>query len=92
MKFLILAFILFLIGLFGVIKRQNYIMFFISSEIMLNAANLALIAIAKMHNDLGGQVFALFIMAIAASEIVIGLALCIVKFRQSKSLDFGGAK
>ncbi|MBZ7986788.1 NADH-quinone oxidoreductase subunit NuoK [Campylobacter canadensis] len=87
-NYLILSFILFVIGIIGILKRQNLIMFFISTEIMLNAANLAFVSISKIHNDLNGQIFAIFIMAIAACEIVVGLSLCVIKFRQDKSLDF----
>lgn len=92
MNYVLLSLILFLIGLFGVLRRQNLIMFFISTEIMLNAANLAFISISKLHNALDGQVFAIFIMAIAACEIAIGLSFCVIKYRQTKSLDFGDYK
>lgn len=92
MNYLLLSIVLFLIGLVGVLKRQNLIMFFISTEIMLNAANLAFVAISKMHNALDGQVFAIFIMAIAACEVAIGLSFCVIKYRRDKSLDFGEYK
>lgn len=92
MNYLLLSLILFLVGLFGVLRRQNLIMFFISTEIMLNAANLAFVSISKLHNALDGQVFAIFIMAIAACEIAIGLSFCVIKYRQTKSLDFGEYK
>ncbi|MBZ7985302.1 NADH-quinone oxidoreductase subunit NuoK [Campylobacter sp. Cr9] len=92
MNYLLLSLILFLVGLFGVLRRQNLIMFFISTEIMLNAANLAFVSISKLHNALDGQVFAIFIMAIAACEIAIGLSFCVIKYRQTKSLDFGDYK
>ncbi|MBT0878122.1 MULTISPECIES: NADH-quinone oxidoreductase subunit NuoK [unclassified Campylobacter] len=92
MNYLLLSIVLFLIGLVGVLKRQNLIMFFISTEIMLNAANLAFVAISKMHNALDGQVFAIFIMAIAACEVAIGLSFCVIKYRRDKSLDFGECK
>ncbi|MCW1343024.1 NADH-quinone oxidoreductase subunit NuoK, partial [Campylobacter jejuni] len=61
-KVFFVAILMFIIGLVGILKRQNLIMLFISSEILLNSANLALVAASKMHNDLNGQVFALFIM------------------------------
>nr|HEP7858722.1 NADH-quinone oxidoreductase subunit NuoK [Campylobacter jejuni] len=61
-KYFFVAILMFVIGLVGILKRQNLIMLFISSEILLNSANLALVAASKMHNDLNGQVFALFIM------------------------------
>lgn len=92
MHYLILSFILFIIGLVGVLKRQNLIMFFISTEIMLNAANLAFISISNMHKDFSGQIFAIFIMAIAACEVAIGLSFCVIKYRQTKSLNFGDDK
>ena len=60
-KYFFVAILMFVIGLVGILKRQNLIMLFISSEILLNSANLALVAASKMHNDLNGQVFALFI-------------------------------
>ncbi|WP_038813954.1 NADH-quinone oxidoreductase subunit NuoK, partial [Campylobacter jejuni] len=60
-KYFFIAILMFVIGLVGILKRQNLIMLFISSEILLNSANLALVAASKMHNDLNGQVFALFI-------------------------------
>ncbi|HEF4240514.1 TPA: NADH-quinone oxidoreductase subunit NuoK, partial [Campylobacter jejuni] len=65
-KYFFIAILMFVIGLVGILKRQNLIMLFISSEILLNSANLALVAASKMHNDLNGQVFALFIMGVAA--------------------------
>ncbi|WP_267523310.1 NADH-quinone oxidoreductase subunit NuoK [Campylobacter sp. MG1] len=92
MNYLILSFILFIIGLIGVLKRQNLIMFFISTEIMLNAANLSFVAISNIHRDFSGQVFAIFIMAIAACEVAIGLSFCVIKYRRDKSLDFGECK
>ncbi|ECP9048999.1 NADH-quinone oxidoreductase subunit NuoK, partial [Campylobacter jejuni] len=64
-KYFFIAILMFVIGLVGILKRQNLIMLFISSEILLNSANLALVAASKMHNDLNGQVFALFIMGVA---------------------------
>ncbi|HEF5311350.1 TPA: NADH-quinone oxidoreductase subunit NuoK, partial [Campylobacter jejuni] len=67
-KYFFVAILMFVIGLVGILKRQNLIMLFISSEILLNSANLALVAASKMHNDLNGQVFALFIMGVAACE------------------------
>lgn len=68
-KYFFVAILMFVIGLVGILKRQNLIMLFISSEILLNSANLALVAASKMHNDLNGQVFALFIMGVAACEV-----------------------
>ncbi|MCW1359953.1 NADH-quinone oxidoreductase subunit NuoK [Campylobacter sp. CCS1377] len=91
-KYFVLAFILFIMGLIGILKRQNLIMLFISSEILLNAANLALIVTSKMHENLDGQVFALFIMGIAACEIAVGVALCVLWYRKTGSLEFKSLK
>ncbi|EPF8430269.1 NADH-quinone oxidoreductase subunit NuoK [Campylobacter jejuni] len=77
-KYFFVAILMFVIGLVGILKRQNLIMLFISSEILLNSANLALVAASKMHNDLNGQVFALFIMGVAACEVAVGIALCVL--------------
>ncbi|EDP6750770.1 NADH-quinone oxidoreductase subunit NuoK, partial [Campylobacter jejuni] len=74
-KYFFVAILMFVIGLVGILKRQNLTMLFISSEILLNSANLALVAASKMHNDLNGQVFALFIMGVAACEVAVGVAL-----------------
>lgn len=86
-KYLIVAIIIFAVGLFGIIKRQNLIMLFISTELLLNAGNLALLAGSKLHNDLDGQVFALFIMAVAAAEIAVGVALCVFWYKKSGSIE-----
>ncbi len=91
-KYFILAVLLFVVGLVGILKRQNLIMLFISSEILLNSANLALVAASKLHNDLNGQVFALFIMAIAASEVAVGIALCVLWYRKKGTLELKSLK
>jgi NADH-quinone oxidoreductase subunit K len=85
--YLILSSILFFIGLFGVIRRKNVLMLFFSTEIMLNAVNIGFVAISKYYNDLSGQVFALFIIAVAASEVTIGLGLLILWYKKSGSLN-----
>ncbi|MDN2920432.1 NADH-quinone oxidoreductase subunit NuoK, partial [Campylobacter jejuni] len=64
-KYFFVAILMFVIGLVGILKRQNLIMLFISSEILINSANVALVAAAKMHNELNGQGFARFIMGVA---------------------------
>lgn len=86
--YLLVSIVIFLIGLFGVLKRRNLIMLFISTEIMLNAVNLSLVSIARMHNDLNGEVFALFIMAVAAAELTVGLSLTILWYSKTKSIHF----
>jgi NADH-quinone oxidoreductase subunit K len=76
--YLILSSVLFVIGITGVIRRKNLLMLFFSTEIMLNAVNIGLAAISKFYGDLTGQMFAFFIVAIAASEVAIGLGLLIM--------------
>ena len=76
------ATILFVIGLAGVLIRRNFIIVFMSVEIMLNAANINLIAFASYFNSLDGQITAIFVIAIAAGEAAIGLAIIIVVFRR----------
>ncbi|PLY06346.1 MAG: NADH-quinone oxidoreductase subunit NuoK [Arcobacter sp.] len=85
--YLILSTILFCIGMVGVIRRKNLLMLFFSTEIMLNAVNIGLAAISKFHGDLTGQMFAFFIIAIAASEVAIGLGLLILWFKKKNSID-----
>lgn len=82
-----LSVIIFFIGMYGALTRKNVLMILFSTEIMLNAVNIALVAISKYQGDLNGQVFALFIMAVAASEVAVGLGLVIVLFKRTKSLD-----
>lgn len=91
-KYFIVAILIFVIGLIGILKRQNLIMLFISTEILLNAANLILIAASKMHNDLNGQVFALFIMGVAACEVAVGVAFCVLWYRKKGSLELKSLK
>ncbi len=85
--YLILSTVLFVIGLVGVMRRKNLLMLFFSTEIMLNAVNIGLAAISKFYGDLTGQMFAFFIIAIAASEVAIGLGLLILWFKKKNSID-----
>lgn len=85
--YLIVAILMFCIGIIGVMKRRNLIMLFFSTEIILNAANLALVAIGAYHNDMSGQIFAFFIVAIAASEIAVGLGLMILWYKKTGSIE-----
>lgn len=91
-KYFILAILMFVVGLIGVLKRQNLIMLFISSEILLNAANVALVASSKMHSDLNGQIFALFVMGVAACEVAVGVALCVLWYRKKGTLELKSLK
>ena len=85
--YLILATILFCIALVGVLRRKNVLLLFFSTEIMLNAVNVGLAAISKFHGDLAGQMFAFFIIAVAASEVAIGLGLLILWYKRTGSIN-----
>lgn len=85
--YLILSTVLFCIGLAGVIRRKNVLMLFFSTEIMLNAVNIGFAAISKFHGDLTGQMFAFFIVAVAASEVAIGLGLLILWYKKTGSIN-----
>lgn len=85
--YLILSTVLFCIGMVGVVRRKNLLMLFFSTEIMLNAVNIGLAAVSKFHGDLTGQMFAFFIIAIAASEVAIGLGLLILWYKRTGSIN-----
>jgi NADH-quinone oxidoreductase subunit K len=85
--YLVVSGILFSIGLIGVLRRKNLLMLFFATEIMLNAANVAFAAISSYYGDLSGQMFAFFIIAVAASEVAVGLGLLIVLYKKQGTLD-----
>ena len=85
--FLILSAILFTIGMIGVLTRKNGITIFMSIELMVNAVNLTFIAYARQHGSLHGLIFVFFIMAIAAAEAAVGLAIFIALFRHRETID-----
>ena len=85
--YVVLSAVLFTIGTFGVLLRRNAIIVFMSVELMLNAANLAFVAFARMHGQLDGQVIAFFVMVVAAAEVVIGLAIIMLIFRTRRSAN-----
>jgi NADH-quinone oxidoreductase subunit K len=85
--YLVVAGILFAIGAFGVLLRRSPLIVLLSLEIMLNAANLTLISFARLHGDHDGQVFALAVMAVAASEVVVGLGIIVAMSRRRLALD-----
>jgi len=85
--YLVLSSLMFAIGLAGVLRRKNLLMLFFATEIMLNAANVAFAAISSYIGDLSGQMFALFIIAIAASEVAVGLGLLILIYKKYGTLD-----
>lgn len=90
-NYLVLAGILFTIGAFGVLVRRNAIIVFMSVEMMLNAANLAFVAAARINSTLDGQVAAFFVMVVAAAEVVVGLAIIVTIFRTRKSASIDEA-
>jgi NADH-quinone oxidoreductase subunit K len=85
--YLIVAAILFSIGTAGVLLRRSPLIVLLSLEIMLNSANLALIAFARLHGNHDGQIFTLAVMAVAASEVVVGLGLIVAVARKRLDLD-----
>jgi NADH-quinone oxidoreductase subunit K len=86
---LLLAFLLFCIGAFGVLARRNVILVVMSLEIMLNAVNIALVAIASFRGGAAGAgtLFALFIIVLAAAEVTIGLAIVIANYRNRRTVQ-----
>ena len=77
--------ILFSLGLLGVIARRNLIIIYMGLELMLNAANLALVAFSHFNNNLDGQVFVFFIITVAAAEVGVGLALIVALYRKRQT-------
>lgn len=82
-----LSAILFALGVLGVLIRRNAIIIFMSIELMLNAANLLFVAFARVNEALSGQVFVFFVIAVAAAEVAVGLALIVIIFRNRQSID-----
>ncbi|PKN11412.1 MAG: NADH-quinone oxidoreductase subunit NuoK [Deltaproteobacteria bacterium HGW-Deltaproteobacteria-4] len=89
--FLVLSAILFSLGVFGVLTRKNAIVVFMCVELMLNAVNLTFIALSRHLGNMDGQIFVFFVMAVAAAEAAVGLALMITFFRNRESLDIDDA-
>ena len=89
--YLLLAALLFTIGGLGVLLRRNAILVFMSVELMLNSVNLMFVTFARMHGSLDGQVIALFVMVVAAAEVVVGLAIIIAIFRARRSASVDDA-
>jgi len=85
--FLGLSAIMFTIGVLGVILRWNALVIFMSLELMFNAANLIFVTYASYYQVLTGQIFVFFIMAVAAAEVAVGLALMVAIFRTKRSVD-----
>lgn len=85
--YLWLSAVLFSIGVLGVLFRRNAIIIFMCIELMLNAVNLVMVAFASYLNDAAGQVFVFFIMAVAAAEVAVGLAILVMTYRNTKTTD-----
>jgi NADH-quinone oxidoreductase subunit K len=85
--YLVLSALLFTIGATGVLVRRNALIIFMSIELMLNAANLAFVALARQMGDLDGQIFVFFVMTVAAAEVAVGLALIVTIFRTRSSIN-----
>lgn len=85
--FLVLAAALFLIGVGGVLARRNALIVMMSIELMLNAANMTILTFARMWGDLGGHTFALIVIAVAAAEVAVGLAIVVAVFRGRRHAD-----
>jgi NADH-quinone oxidoreductase subunit K len=83
--YLFVSFMLFSLGLLGVILRRNLLVIYMSLELMLNAANLALVSFSRFNDKLDGQVLVFFIITVAAAEVAVGLALIVALFRKRQS-------
>ncbi len=83
--YLVVSILLFCLGLLGVIVRRNLLIIYMSLELMLNAANLALVAFSRFTNNLDGQVFVFFTITVAAAEVAVGLALIVALYRKRQT-------
>jgi NADH-quinone oxidoreductase subunit K len=83
--YLTVSFLLFALGLLGVIMRRNLLVIYMSLELMLNAANLALVAFSRFNDNLNGQILVFFIITVAAAEVSVGLALIVALYRRRQS-------
>ena len=90
-QFLLLAAALFCIGVYGVLARKNGILVLMSIELILNAVNINLVAFGALTDDVAGEVFALFTIAVAAAEVGIGLAIVLLMYRNRRSIDLSEA-
>jgi NADH-quinone oxidoreductase subunit K len=84
-QYLTVSFLLFALGLLGVIMRRNLLVIYMSLELMLNAANLALVAFSRFNDNLNGQILVFFIITVAAAEVSVGLALIVALYRRRQS-------
>ncbi|MDQ6616417.1 MAG: NADH-quinone oxidoreductase subunit NuoK [Actinomycetota bacterium] len=86
-EFLLLAAFLFCTGVYGALARKNSVLVLMSIELILNAVNINLIAFGAFRNTVAGQVFALFVIAVAAAEVGVGLAIVLLIYRNRHSID-----
>ncbi len=86
-QYLVLAALLFCVGVYGVLTRRNGVLVLMSIELILNAVNLNLVAFGAFHDSVVGQVFALFVIAIAAAEVGIGLAIVLLIYRRRSNIE-----
>lgn len=85
--YIILSAVLFSMGVVGVLVRRNALIIFMSIELMLNAANLAIVAFSSVLQSFSGQIFVFFVIAVAAAEVAVGLALIVEIFKSKRSID-----
>ena len=90
-QFLLLSAVLFCVGVYGVLARKNGVLVLMSIELILNAVNINLVAFGALTADVGGEVFALFTIAVAAAEVGIGLAIVLLIYRNRRSIDLSEA-
>jgi NADH-quinone oxidoreductase subunit K len=83
--YLVVSAVLFSLGVLGVILRRNLLVMYMGLELMLNAANLALVAFSRFNNNLNGQIMVFFIITVAAAEVAVGLALIVALYRKRQS-------
>jgi NAD(P)H-quinone oxidoreductase subunit 4L len=86
-QFLILAAFLFCTGVYGALARRNAVLVLMSIELILNAVNINLVAFGAFRHNIAGQVFALFVIAVAAAEVGVGLAIVLLIYRNRRSID-----
>lgn len=89
--YVVMSSAVFCIGLFGILTRRNALMFLMSVELMLNAANINLVGFALVWGSVTGQVFALFVLALAAAEVTVGIGIFLVLFRNFDGIDVTNA-
>jgi len=85
--YLVVSGLLFALGLLGVLVRRNVLVIYMSLELMLNAANLALVAFSRFNDNPNGQVFVFFIITVAAAEVAVGLALIVALYRKRQTVQ-----